>query len=45
MDVDFKALFECAPGLHLVLLEDLSIAAASDAYLSATMTERQDIVG
>lgn len=42
---DFKALFEAAPGLYLVLEPDLTIAAVSDAYLRATMTERADILG
>lgn len=42
---DFQALFEHAPGLFLVLLPDLTIVAASDAYLAATMTRRRDILG
>jgi signal transduction histidine kinase len=42
---DFRALFESAPGLYLVLTRDLQIAAASDAYLQATMTRRDDILG
>jgi len=42
---DFQALFESAPGLYLVLEPDLTIAAASDAYLRATMTERAAILG
>lgn len=44
-DVDFRALFECAPGCYLVLDDDLVIVAVSDAYLHATMTRRDDIVG
>src|ERR671932_591170 len=44
-DVDFRSLFECAPGLYLVLDPRLRIVAASDAYLSATMTRRADILG
>lgn len=43
--VDFRALFEAAPGRYLVLDPDLVIVAASDAYLEATMTRREDIVG
>ena len=35
---DFRALFESAPGLYLVLTPDLRIAAASDADLRATKT-------
>jgi len=42
---DFQALFESAPGLYLVLTPDLTIVAASDAYLRATMTSREGIVG
>jgi len=42
---DFRALFESAPGLYLVLDPDLVIVAASDAYLKATRTERADVVG
>ena len=43
--LDFRALFEGAPGSFLVLLPELTISAASDAYLRATMTRREDIVG
>jgi len=43
--LDFRRLFESAPGLYLVLDTDLRIVAASDAYLKATMTDRQSIVG
>ena len=42
---DFKSIFETVPGLYLVLLPDLTIAAVSDTYLQATMTERDAIVG
>jgi signal transduction histidine kinase len=35
---DFRTLFESAPGLYPVLTSDLTIVAASDAYLHATMT-------
>jgi PAS domain S-box-containing protein len=42
---DFRALFESAPGLYLVLTPDLKIVAASDAYLRATMTEREKVLG
>lgn len=42
----FRALFESAPGLYLVLLpEDFRIVAVSDAYLHATMTDRSQIMG
>jgi signal transduction histidine kinase len=42
---DFRSLFESAPGLYLVLTPDLTIVAVSDAYLAATMTEREAILG
>jgi len=42
---DFKALFEGAPGLYLVLAPDFRIVAVSEAYLRATMTERAAILG
>ena len=45
--VDFRALFDSAPELFLAVRaeEDYRIAAASDPYLRATMTRREDIVG
>jgi signal transduction histidine kinase len=43
--VDFRSLFEAAPGLYLVLDPDLRIVAVSDAYLGATMTRREQIMG
>src|ERR1041385_7332032 len=42
---DFRALFAAAPGLYLVLTPDFIIVGASDAYLKATMTEREAIIG
>lgn len=42
---DFQLLFESAPGLYLVLTPDLIIAAVSDAYLKATLTRRDDVLG
>lgn len=44
-NLDFQRLFESAPGLYLVLAPELRIIAASDAYLAATMTRREDILG
>jgi len=43
--LDFHTLFESAPGLYLVLAPDLTIVGASNAYLAATMTQREVIVG
>ena len=42
---DFRAIFEGVPELYLVLSPDLLIVAASEAYLLATMTRREDVVG
>src|SRR4051812_32857058 len=45
---DFRALFEATPGSFLVVAPDppkFTIVAASDAYLNATMTRREDILG
>ncbi len=38
-------MFESAPGLYLVLTPQLDIVAVSDAYLRATMTTREQILG
>jgi signal transduction histidine kinase/CheY-like chemotaxis protein len=40
-----QSLFESLPGLFLTLTPDLKIVSASDAYLKATMTRREDLVG
>jgi signal transduction histidine kinase len=45
VEPDFRTLFEALPGLFLVLDPDLRIVAASDAFLAATMTKRDQIVG
>ena len=45
LTTDFEALFQSAPGLYLVLTPDLNIVAVSDAYLRATMTTRETILG
>ena len=41
----FQSIFESAPALCLVLTPDFNIVAVSDAYLHATMTERDEILG
>ena len=38
-------IFESFPGLFLILTPELQIVSASDAYLKATMTKREDLVG
>ena len=45
LELDYKSLFETAPGFYLVLFPDLTIAGVSDAYLKATMTRREVVVG
>jgi len=42
---DFRALFESVPSLYLALDPSLTIVAASNAYLSATLTRREDVLG
>lgn len=42
---DFRLLFESVPRMYLVLTRELHIVAVSDAYLRATMTEREVILG
>ena len=42
---DYRAIFEAVPGLFLALDPDLRIVAVSDAYLAATMTGRESILG
>jgi PAS domain S-box-containing protein len=42
---DFRALFEAAPEPYLVLSPDLVIVAVNEAYLRATMTRREEILG
>ena len=43
--MDFEKLFESAPGLYLVLDPKLKIVGVTNAYLRATMTKRESIVG
>jgi PAS domain S-box-containing protein len=43
--LDYQTFFEKAPGLYLIVDRDFTIVAASDAYLGATMTTRDAIVG
>ena len=42
---DYQILFESAPSCYLVLDPTFTIVAVSDAYLGATNTRRDDIVG
>lgn len=43
--LDYQALFEALPGLYLILDTELRIVAVTDAYVAATMTRRNDILG
>ena len=46
LQLRFQTLFESVPGSSfLVLKPDLTIVTASDAYLKATMSKREAIVG
>lgn len=45
MHLQFRALFESLPGSYLILRPDFTIVGASDAYLNATMTKRDEILG
>ncbi len=42
---DFRTIFESVPGLYLILDPDLKILAVSNAYLNATLTKREEILG
>jgi signal transduction histidine kinase len=42
---EFRVLFESAPDLYLVLTADLTIIAVSTAYVRATLTDRERLVG
>lgn len=43
--LDFETIFNATPGLYLILSLDLKIVAVNEAYLRATMTEREQILG
>src|SRR3979411_692563 len=45
LQVDYQAIFESTPGLYLILDPDLTIVAGNDAYLNATSTVREEVVG
>jgi PAS domain S-box-containing protein len=40
-----QGLFESLPALFLIVTPDLKIISVSDAYLKATMTKREDLLG
>jgi two-component sensor histidine kinase len=43
--LDYRRLFEHAPGPYLVLAPDLTIVAVNEAYLAATLTSRESLIG
>ncbi|HZS81368.1 MAG TPA: PAS domain-containing protein [Stellaceae bacterium] len=43
--LDFCRLFNAAPCPYLVLAPDLTIPGVNDAYLRATLTRREEIIG
>jgi len=43
--IDFEALFDASPNPYVLMAPDLTIVTMNEAYLSATMRERQDLVG
>lgn len=45
MGLDFRGLFESAPGRFLVLAPDLTILAATDEYVRASMQPREAMIG
>lgn len=48
IEPEFRVMFESSPGLYLALLADApryTIIAVSDAYLRATFTTREDLLG
>lgn len=45
MDIDFKALFAASPNPYVLMDRDLRIVEMNDAYLRATMRERDEIIG
>ena len=45
MGLDFRRLFESAPGPYLVLASDLTIVSVTDAYLQVTGRTRAELIG
>jgi signal transduction histidine kinase len=44
-ELNYRRIFEATPGLYLLLDPKFNIVGVNGAYLSATMTRREDIVG
>lgn len=45
MLLDFRQIFESAPGLYLILAPDLTIVGVTNAYAKATLQQRDAMVG
>ena len=45
MDIDYQRVFEATPSPYLILSPDFRIMTVNEAYLSATMTRRNEILG
>src|ERR1043165_1923797 len=45
LEPDYRAVFDALPGKNLLLAPDFTILGVSDAYLAATMTRRESILG
>lgn len=43
--IDYLRLFDATPTPYLILNAELQIVAVNDAYLNATMTRREEILG
>ncbi|QNM81920.1 PAS domain-containing protein [Sphingomonas sabuli] len=43
--IDYQGLFDAAPNPYVLMAPDLTIVTMNDAYLKATMRERDDIAG
>ncbi|HWB63245.1 MAG TPA: ATP-binding protein [Chitinophagales bacterium] len=44
-DIDYRLLFQSVPGLNLILSPEFTIIDATNAYLHATLTRREEISG
>ena len=45
ISIDYSLLFQSLPGLYLIISPRLHILEASDAYLEATLTQREQVTG
>lgn len=45
LELDYRKLFESLPGRYSILATDMTYLAATDAYLRATMKDRESLIG